>query len=119
MLPPLLTIEEAAAKLCTTKRRLRSWLYEHPTDAAGEPFFKLFGRTKLFDEEDLARILKASTEKKHPRPWKSLPARDVPRGDYATLVALRKRLQCLLAGPAKGNSRLSWRRWTPRRTSFL
>jgi hypothetical protein len=50
----LMTIEEAAAKLRKSKRWLQYFLRAHPVDSAGKPLFKQLGRSKLFDETDIA-----------------------------------------------------------------
>lgn len=56
------TLEEAAERLRKTARWLRDWLRHHPVDAAGVPFYSPMGRTKTFDEGDLARIRSAERE---------------------------------------------------------
>ncbi|WP_245290566.1 hypothetical protein [Rhodopseudomonas sp. AAP120] len=43
-----------------SKRWLQDWLAKHPVDAQGRPFYSQVGRTKLFRENDIARILDAT-----------------------------------------------------------
>jgi hypothetical protein len=50
------TLEETAAQLRKSARWLREWLRRHPTDRHGEPFYTPLGRTKLFEDGDVARI---------------------------------------------------------------
>lgn len=51
-----LTLDEAAAELRKTMRWLKEWLAKNPVDEAGVPFYVPMGRTKIFEEADLARI---------------------------------------------------------------
>lgn len=51
-----LTLDEAAAELRKTPRWLKEWLGKHPVDAAGVPFYLPMGRTKTFENADIARI---------------------------------------------------------------
>lgn len=55
----LLTIEEAAERLRKTPRWLTSWLRTNPQDANGIPYCRQAGRTRLFTEDDFARLLGA------------------------------------------------------------
>ena len=55
-----LDIKEAAGRLCKTPRWLRTWLSKHPVDAYGVPYCSQLGRTKVFSEGDVARILDAT-----------------------------------------------------------
>jgi hypothetical protein len=50
------TLPEAAAALRKSPRWLQAWLKRHPRDERGLPYFSPLGRTKTFDEDDLARI---------------------------------------------------------------
>src|ERR1700748_3747394 len=51
-----LKIDEAAAELRVSRRWLEIWLADHPTDATGNPFYVPMGRSKTFEESDIARI---------------------------------------------------------------
>jgi hypothetical protein len=55
-------MNEAAAQLRKSRRWLQGWLANHPVDQFGQPFYSPFGRTKTFDDSDLARIRKAARE---------------------------------------------------------
>jgi hypothetical protein len=55
-----LTLIEAAAELHKSKRWFQDWLAKHPVDAYGKPFYSKLGRTKIFREADIARILDAT-----------------------------------------------------------
>ena len=54
------TLAEAAVRLRKSKRWLQAWLAENPMDAAGRPFCSKLGRSRLFREGDIERILDAS-----------------------------------------------------------
>lgn len=62
---------EAAAELHHSKRWLQDWLAKNPVDRFGRPFFSQVGRTRLFEDSDISRILEAT--KVVPCPSKSLP----------------------------------------------
>jgi hypothetical protein len=55
----ILTMDEAATRLRKKRRWLRDWLRAHKADAQGIPYFRKAGRTILFTEGDLTRILEA------------------------------------------------------------
>jgi hypothetical protein len=55
----LLTMTEAAERLRKTPRWLTSWLRGNPQDANGIPYCRQAGRTRLFTETDVARIVEA------------------------------------------------------------
>ena len=76
MTETLLTIDEAAARLRKSRRWLREWLSCNRADAAGEPYGYRLGRTWLFRESDLARILRSGVERAR-RPYR--PRRPVAR----------------------------------------
>ena len=59
---PVYTLDEAAAQLHKSKRWLQYWLLDHPADKHGQPFYVPLGRTKVFTDSDLARILAACIE---------------------------------------------------------
>src|SRR5262249_31470085 len=56
------TMDQAAARLHKSRRWLQEWLRHHPADRYGEPFYSPLGRTKTFDERDIARIREAARE---------------------------------------------------------
>src|SRR6266403_2009172 len=55
-----LTLSEAADALHKSKRWLQDWLAKNPTDATGRPFFSQLGRSRVFREADIHRILDAT-----------------------------------------------------------
>src|SRR4051794_27410196 len=57
-----LNMEQAAQRLHKSRRWLQLWLRNHPADQHGEPFYSPLGRTKTFDEDDVARIRQAARE---------------------------------------------------------
>ncbi len=48
------TLDEAARQLRKSRRWLLDWLRSHPADSAGVPFYSPMGRTKTFDDADIA-----------------------------------------------------------------
>lgn len=54
-----LTLTEAAERLNKTPRWLVDWLRANPQDEHGIPYCHQAGRTKLFTEDDFARLLSA------------------------------------------------------------
>lgn len=54
------TIEETAGRLRVSKRTLREWLAKRPYDANGNSFFGRIGRTIIFREADVERIIEAT-----------------------------------------------------------
>src|SRR6266576_963414 len=75
-MPNALTLPEAAKELRKSKRWLQDWLANNPVDAVGLPFCSKLGRTKVFRETDIARILDATLDQPcrskspHPAPVK-------------------------------------------------
>jgi hypothetical protein len=69
------TMEEAAKELRKSRRWLQDWLRDHPTDAAGIPFYAPLGRTKTFSDTDLERIRATAREEERCRLNSSRPAR--------------------------------------------
>ena len=56
----LLTVDEVAARLRTKPRKLKEWLRKRKgVDNQGRPYYRSFGRTKLFSEADVSRIIEA------------------------------------------------------------
>lgn len=55
----LLTLPEVADRLRKTARWLTEWLRKNPRDGHGIPYCRQAGRTKLFTETDVARIVEA------------------------------------------------------------
>src|ERR1035437_3198623 len=70
-----LTMPEAAKELRKSRRWLQAWLAVHPSDAAGNPYYAPFGRTKTFDDNDLARIRAAVREEERCRLSSLIPVR--------------------------------------------
>ena len=58
-----MTMDEAAKALRKSRRWLHDWLAKNPVDAAGRPFCSKLGRTRLFRETDITRILDAALDK--------------------------------------------------------
>ena len=90
----LLTIEEAATKLRKSKRWFQYFLRAHPVDSAGRLLFKQLGRSKLFDEIDLARITLTASALSCPSSCSNAArigttAAQLPVGGYVDLLALR------------------------------
>src|SRR5882672_4242978 len=54
--PLAVPLEKAAEQLGIGRRWLLEWLWKHPCDANGTPFYRKAGRTKIFTETDIARI---------------------------------------------------------------
>jgi hypothetical protein len=71
----LYTLAEVAAKIHKSPRWLNAWLRQRPADQYGEPFYTPLGRTKIFDENDLARIRAAAREEERCRLSLSRPVR--------------------------------------------
>jgi hypothetical protein len=57
--PLAFNIDIAAERLGVKRRWLQDWLRSHPQDVYGVPFYRLAGKTKLFTQSDLHRILGA------------------------------------------------------------
>ncbi len=53
------TLDIAAERLGLKRRWLQDWLRSHPCDERGLAFYRLAGKSKLFTEGDLNRILAA------------------------------------------------------------
>jgi hypothetical protein len=60
MKPPVYPIaydlSKAAEMHGVTRRWLQEWLWKHPCDSNGIPYYRKAGRTKLFREADIVRI---------------------------------------------------------------
>jgi hypothetical protein len=61
------TLGDVAKLLRKSPRWLSAWLRRHPTDRYGEPFYSPMGRTKTFDDSDVARIRAAAREEEQCR----------------------------------------------------
>ena len=64
---PVYTLDEAAKALRKGRRWLQTWLASHQADALGEPFYSPLGRTKTFDDGDIARIRAVAREEERCR----------------------------------------------------
>src|SRR5215831_4847341 len=109
----LLTIEDVSERLHKSPRWLHDFLRHNPSDRRGRPFYRCAGRTKLFTEADILRILEAL-----PCPSNSFrrakgKARTIgsaaPTRDYTLTEALKLASDCLHEG--------RWR--TPLLTSLI
>jgi hypothetical protein len=69
------TMAEAATELRKSTRWLREWLAGNPEDIFGRPYCSKLGRTKVFREANITRILDATMDETMPlylrRPRKS------------------------------------------------
>src|SRR5216684_4913538 len=72
---PLYTVDQVAERLGKSKRAFQDWLRKHPTDQYGNPFYSPIGRTKTFDESDIARLRAATREEERCRLNSSSPAK--------------------------------------------
>ena len=54
--------KDAAQRIGVSKRWLREFVRQHPSDKAGIPFYVPVGNRKRFTERDLERILDANRE---------------------------------------------------------
>jgi hypothetical protein len=54
--------KDAAQRIGVSRRWLREFLRQHPSDEAGIPFYVPIGNRKRFTERDLERILEANRE---------------------------------------------------------
>ena len=63
----LYTLEQVARLLHKSPRWFKTWLRQNPTDRHGEPFYAAVGRTKIFSENDVARIHAALKEQERCR----------------------------------------------------
>src|SRR3982074_1002271 len=101
-----LTLSEAAAELRKSRRWLQDWLAKNPVDAFGKPFCSKLGRTRVFREADIARILDATMDQ--PCPSKSTrPApvkRRIIQSGGHTSGALWTEAQELLKSPLRSES---------------
>src|ERR1700740_2076394 len=51
------TLDEVATMLHKSRRWLWDWLARHPHDRSGRPFYRMAGRTRLFRQADIDRML--------------------------------------------------------------
>jgi len=88
MNPITFNLDTAAARIGVTRRWLLEWLWKHPCDANGTPFYRRAGRTKLFTEADCARIVAAL-------PVPEAPCRIMPSGaaTYTSAAHVRRAAQ--------------------------
>ena len=96
------TLEETAARFRKTARWLREWLRRRPTDRYGEPFYTLLGRTKLFDESDVARIRATAREEERCRlnfTHRDRVKRPTGRSEVHTSESMWTEAQKLLSDP--------------------
>src|SRR6185295_6170471 len=99
----MLTTEEVSKRLHKSPRWLQDFLRRNPWGRDGRPFFRLAGRTKLFTDADILRILEAL-----PCPSNSFPRARVRRrsGTYEAPTSdnLWIEAQRLTGKPLHGNS---------------
>jgi hypothetical protein len=95
--PVVYNLEQAAEMLGVTRRWLLEWLWKHPRDGNGTLFYRKAGRTRLFREADIARIVAAQpAPKASPR---SRPCWSPPRRRKKTPCTARR------ARPVPGSAR--------------
>lgn len=102
----IFTMCEAARELRKSRRWLQGWLAHNPVDAYGRPFFSVLGRSKVFRQVDIDRILDANMSV--PCPSKSSPRakvnRRIGRSAAPTSASLWTEAQELLKGPSQSSS---------------
>lgn len=97
------TLDEAAKILRKTPRWLREWLRGHPVDRRGELFYTPLGRTKVFDDRDIARICDAARgdERRRLESFRSAAQRrKAPAASDATSAAQWAKVAELLGDPS-------------------
>src|SRR5258708_5915508 len=103
-----LTLAEAAVELRKSKRWLQVWLTRNPVDAFGKPFCSRLGKTRVFRETDIARILDATLDTP---PCRSTSGRRTKartgRSAGLTSGSLWSEAQELLRKPLQSNSERS------------
>jgi len=101
-----LTLSETAAELRKSPRWLQDWLAKNPVDAFGKPFCSKLGRTRVFREADIARILDATMDR--PCPSKSArlapEKRQIIQSGERTSALLWTEAQELLRKPLQSSS---------------
>jgi hypothetical protein len=106
-------LDTICQRLDIGRRQLLEWLWKHPCDVNGTPFYRKIGRTKLFTETDIARILAALPTPEAPRcPSSSsrrVPATRIGRFAAATSTSndYTEALALLNALSPRGRSRSS------------
>jgi hypothetical protein len=53
------SLDDVAKQLGKSRRWLRDWLRDHPRDSHDRPLYAAAGRTKVFSDAHIARILEA------------------------------------------------------------
>jgi hypothetical protein len=99
-------LDEAAAQLRVSKRWLQYWLASHPVDETGTPFYVPMGRSKTFEEADIARIRAFIREEEKRRlsaagVKRAVPFFNLPVGGYEKLVKMRANQQKPKAPPRR------------------
>ena len=61
---PVYTMDEVAERLHKSRRWLQDFIQRYP-------FYRLAGRTKLFTEGDIARLIEGQAPEAHPAPAKA------------------------------------------------
>jgi hypothetical protein len=59
MTDPLLTLDDVAKIIHKSRRWLREWLRDNPRDAYDRPLYVMAGRTMLFTDQHVKRLLES------------------------------------------------------------
>jgi len=104
----LFTMAEAAKELRKSPRWLREWLARNPEDAYGRPYCSKLGRTKVFREADITRILDATMDTKKCRSTSGRRTKArTGRSAAPTSGSLWNEAQELLRGPLQSSNERS------------
>jgi hypothetical protein len=107
--PIAFDLSQAAEMLGVNRRWLLEWLWKHPCDSNGTPYYRKAGRTKLFRESEVARIYAALPVAEAPRCPSPSSRRDHPTRTMRSAAATSTsnayiRVRELLRSASKGKS---------------